>query len=307
MDQSDTTKPGAQPGASAAAIRAHYDVGNEFYRLWLDETMTYSSAMWRDERDKGSLADAQRRKIAWHLRHSEADRAETMLDIGCGWGGMLCAAATHRAEGAPRLRLGVGLTLSDAQAELARGFIAQDMPRFGSPPPQFDIRIESWADHTPAEPYGAIISVGAFEHFTKPDDDSAAKIAIYRHFFSRCRDWLKPDARMTLQSIAYGDPNVDAPAVPLLKDIFPDSDLPRLGEVLAATDGLFEVERVRNDRIDYGRTCETWANNLRAHRAEAVALVGAEQTRRYERYLKFSGWGFWSGHLHLLRFRLKRR
>jgi len=211
LDQSDTTKP----GASAAAIRAHYDVGNEFYRLWLDETMTYSSAMWQDERDKGSLADAQRRKIAWHLRHSEADRTETMLDIGCGWGGMLRAAATHRAEGASRLRLGVGLTLSDAQAELARGFIAQDMPSFGNPPPGFDIRVESWADHAPPEPYGAIISVGAFEHFTKPDDDSAAKIAIYRHFFSRCRDWLKPDGRMTLQSIAYGDPNVDAPAVPL--------------------------------------------------------------------------------------------
>ncbi len=295
------------PGASAAAIRSHYDVGNEFYRLWLDETMTYSSAMWSDERDTGSLADAQRRKIDWHLRHSEADRAETVLDVGCGWGGMLRAAATQRAEGAPRLVRGVGLTLSDAQAELARGAIDQAMPSYGSPPPRFDIRLESWLDHKPVDPYGAIVSIGAFEHFTKPEDDSSAKIAIYRDFFSRCREWLKPGGRMTLQSIAYGDPNLDAPAVPLLKDIFPDSDLPRLHEVLAAADGLFEVERLRNDRVDYGRTCEIWAANLRAHRAEAVALVGAEQTRRYERYLKFAGWAFWSNHLHLLRFRLKRR
>ncbi len=293
MTQSDPA-----PGASPAAIRAHYDVGNAFYRLWLDETMTYSAAMWRDERDKGSLADAQRRKISWHLRHSEADRAERVLDIGCGWGGLLRAAAAARAEGAPPLALGVGLTLSDAQVEIARK---------ACPAPHFDIRLESWVDHQPAEPYGAILSIGAFEHFTKPEDSSAAKIAIYRDFFTKCHAWLKPNARMTLQSIAYGEPNVDAPAVPLLKDIFPDSDLPRLPEILAAIDGLFEIERLRNDRNDYGRTCETWANNLRAHRADAVALVGPEQTRRYERYLKFSGWGFFSGHLHLLRLRLKRR
>jgi cyclopropane-fatty-acyl-phospholipid synthase len=79
------------PGASAEAIRAHYDAGNDFYRLWLDETMTYSAAMWRDERDTSSLADAQRRKIAWHLHHSKANRVDSLLDIGCGWGGLLRA------------------------------------------------------------------------------------------------------------------------------------------------------------------------------------------------------------------------
>lgn len=297
----------ADPGASPAAIRAHYDVGNSFYRLWLDETMTYSAAMWRDEQDTGSLADAQRRKIAWHLRHSGADRADAVLDVGCGWGGMLRAAAATRAEGAPALAHGVGLTLSDAQADLARDAIARDLPNFGSPPPRFDIRLESWVDHKPAEPYGAIVSIGAFEHFTKPDDESEAKIAIYRDFFSRCRDWLKPDARMTLQTIAYGDPNPDAAAVPFMRDIFPDSDLPRVRDILTATDDLFEVERLRNDRVDYARTCDIWAKNLRTHRAKAVELVGIDQTKRYERYLKFSGWGFWSNRLHLLRFRLKRR
>ncbi|MCF8533608.1 MAG: class I SAM-dependent methyltransferase, partial [Reyranella sp.] len=175
------------------------------------------------------------------------------------------------------------------------------------PPPRFDIRLESWVDHKPAEPYGAIVSIGAFEHFTKPDDESEAKIAIYRDFFSRCRDWLRPDARMTLQTIAYGDPNPDAAAVPFMRDIFPDSDLPRVRDILTATDDLFEIERLRNDRVDYARTCDIWAKNLRTHRAKAVELVGIEQTKRYERYLKFSGWGFWSNRLHLLRFRLKRR
>jgi cyclopropane-fatty-acyl-phospholipid synthase len=290
------------PGASIEAIQTHYDVGNDFYRLWLDQTMTYSSAMWRDEHDSGALVEAQQRKIEWHLRHSGADRASTTLDIGCGWGAVLRAAARTRAEGAPPLARGVGLTLSDAQADLARSLAARD----GISP--IEIRIESWADHQPAEPYGAIVSIGAFEHFTKPDDDSPAKIEIYRDFFTRCRDWLAPDARMTLQSIAYGDnATAGSPGLARMHEIFPDSDLPRLPEIMAATQGLFEIERLRNDRVDYARTCEIWATNLRARRAEAIALVGPDQTRRYERYLKMSAWGFWSGNLHLLRFRLRRR
>ena len=289
------------PGASPTAIRAHYDVGNDFYRLWLDETMTYSSAMWRDEKDTDSLAGAQRRKIAWHLRHSGADTAATVLDIGCGWGATLRAAAQARAADAQPLIRGVGLTLSNAQAELAQLLATQAQL------PQIEIRVEGWADHRPAEPYGALISVGAFEHFTKPADASPTKIAIYREFFTRCRDMLAPGSRMTLQTIAYGDPEDKVPAGPLVEDIFPESELPRLPEILAATSGLFEVERYRNDRQDYGRTCEVWAANLKARRLEAVQLVGKEQTRRYERYLKFAAWGFWSHRLHLLRFRLKRR
>lgn len=295
------TEQAETAGASAEAIRAHYDVGNDFYRLWLDETMTYSSAMWRDENDTAPLAEAQRRKIEWHLRNAGADRATSLLDIGCGWGGMLRGAVATRAPGAPALARGVGLTLSDAQAELAREAIRAA----GSPP--VEIRVESWADHQPAEPYGAIISVGAFEHFTKPKDDSATKIEIYRHFFTRCREMLAPDGRMTLQTIAYGDPDDKVPIGPLVEDIFPESELPRLPEILTAANNLFEVERFRNDRNDYGRTCEIWAATLKEKRPEAIAMVGKDQVRRYERYLKFSAWGFFSHRLHLLRFRLKRR
>jgi cyclopropane-fatty-acyl-phospholipid synthase len=294
-------------GASAEAIRTHYDVGNDFYRLWLDETMTYSAAMWRDEQDTSSLADAQRRKIAWHLHNSQANRMDSLLDIGCGWGGLLRAASTMRVEGAPPLIRATGLTLSKAQAEFGRQTFDQEGLDGAAPPQHVDIRLESWLDHEPVERYGAIVSIGAFEHFTKPHDDAAAKIEIYRNFFSHCRDWLKIDGRMTLQTIAYGDPNPNAKATSFMAEIFPDSDLPRLGLILEAAEGLFELERMRNDRVDYARTCDIWANRLRVRRTEAVALVGAAQARRYERYLKLSAWGFWSNHLHLLRFRLRRR
>ena len=297
----DSKETAAGTGASPGAIQAHYDVGNEFYRLWLDDSMTYSSALWRDESDTASLAEAQQRKLDWHLQNSGADRAESLLDIGCGWGAMLRAAVRNRAEGAPPLARGVGLTLSEAQAQLARSLTASE------PAMPLEFRLESWADHRPADPYGAIISVGAFEHFTKPADDSATKIEIYRAFFSRCRDMLAADGRMTLQTIAYGDPLDTVAAGPLVEDIFPESELPRLPEIILAANGLFEIELFRNDRTDYGRTCEIWATNLKAKRDKAIEMVGKEQTRRYERYLKFAAWGFFSHRLHLLRFRMKRR
>ena len=90
-----------------------------------------------------------------------------------------------------------------------------------------------------------------------------------------------------------------------MSQIFPESDLPQLGEIVAACEGLFEIVAIRNDRMDYSRTCETWAKNLRVRRAEAIALVGPVQVHRYERYLKLSGFGFLTGKLWLLRFKLK--
>jgi cyclopropane-fatty-acyl-phospholipid synthase len=188
----------------------------------------------------------------------------------------------------------VGLTLSEAQAGHVRS-----LGRTG-----LEARLESWQDHRPVEPYGAVISIGAFEHFTRPGDDAARKIAIYRDFFAACRSWLAKDSRLSLQTIAYGRLQRDDPNVKLMSQIFPDSDLPRLDEIIAAAQGLFEIARLRNDRVDYARTCEIWANNLRARRAEAIALVGREQTARYERYLKLSSSGFWTGNLWLLRLRL---
>ncbi|MGE0151307.1 MAG: class I SAM-dependent methyltransferase [Reyranellaceae bacterium] len=277
-------------GASAEAIQAHYDVGNEFYALWLDLTLTYSAALWDSAEDARPLEWAQRNKIAWHLRAARAEKAKRVLDIGCGWGAVVTAAA-----GLPGVEQVMGLTLSRAQAD----HILRALPA------KIDVRLESWAEHNPAQPYDSIVSIGAFEHFTRPDDDAAAKIAIYRDFFAKCRAWLNPKGGMSLQTIAYGKLRRDDPNVKLMAQIFPDSDLPRLEEIVAACEGLFEIVMLRNDRIDYARTCEQWANNLRAKRKEATALVGPEQVARYERYLKLSAFGFWTGNLALLRLELR--
>ena len=288
MSQSSLPQPDPA-GASAAAIQAHYDVGNAFYRLWLDESQTYSAALWSGLDDQRDLAWAQRNKIAWHMESANVGAARRVLDIGCGWGSTIKACALQ-----PKVERAVGLTLSEAQANQVRGEANAKL----------EVRLESWQEHQPAAPYDSIISIGAFEHFTKPADDGAAKIAIYRDFFRHCRDWLTPKGALSLQTIAYGSLRRDDPNVAMMSQIFPESDLPRLEEIVVACDQLFEIVMVRNDRHDYARTCETWALNLRAKRSEAIALVGKEQVQRYERYLKLSAFGFLTGKLWLLRLKL---
>ncbi|MFN0192238.1 MAG: class I SAM-dependent methyltransferase [Aestuariivirga sp.] len=277
-------------GASEAAIQAHYDVGNEFYKLWLDETLTYSAALWDGPNDMRDLGAAQRFKIAWHIESAEIAKAHSVLDIGCGWGSTLKACTAL-----PSVERGIGLTLSRAQAEYVAAY--------GNP--KLEVRVENWQQHKPAAPYDSIISIGAFEHFTKQTDDAAAKIAIYRNFFEHCRQWLNPQGALSLQTIAYGSLRRDDPNVALMSQIFPESDLPRLEEIVIACDGLFEIVVIRNDRNDYSRTCETWAKNLRARRVEAIALIGPDHVHRYERYLKLSGFGFLTGKIWLLRLKLK--
>jgi len=83
--------------------------------------------------------------------------------------------------------------------------------------------------------------------------------------------------------------------------IFPDAELPRLSDIVAAATGIFEIVRLRNDRLDYARTCELWLAGLRARRSAGVALVGEETVRRYEQYLRLASVGFHMGKLDLLR------
>jgi cyclopropane-fatty-acyl-phospholipid synthase len=274
-------------GGSAQAIQYHYDVGRAFYRLWLDETMTYSCALWQDGDD---LQSAQWRKIDHHLAQVRIDRARSLLDIGCGWGGLIRDAARQ-----PQVERITGLTLSEDQAAFVRALGLRNA----------EIRLESWTEHEPASPYDAIVSVGAFEHFVKPADSVAQKIAAYRDFFGRCRSWLAPGGRMSLQTIAYGSMRREDASLFINNEIFPASDLPRLDEIAAAADEIFEITQIFNDRLHYAKTFEAWAQNLRARREEAVAQVGDEVVKRYERYLKQSAMGFYMGKLALYRISLR--
>ena len=275
------------PGASAAAIAHHYDVPGEFYALWLDESMTYSCARWHDD---DTLESAQLRKIDYHADCARVRPGARVLDVGCGWGATMARLVDRYSAGEV-----VGLTLSRAQAAFAA---ARSIPRA-------EVRVESWSEHRPDRPYDAIISIGAFEHFARPGRPMAEKVSGYRAFFERCRDWLKPAGHLSLQTIAYGNMRPEQQSS-FLMEVYPESELPTLSEILAASGGLFEPVLVRNDRQDYARTCREWLRRLRARRQEAIALVGDEVVARYERYLQYCIVGFHVGNTYLLRIDLAR-
>jgi cyclopropane-fatty-acyl-phospholipid synthase len=156
-----------------------------------------------------------------------------------------------------------------------------------------------------------VISIGAFEHFARPDWSEDDKVSAYRGFFARCHGWLRPGGWLSLQTIAYGNADASrARQVPehrfLLGEVFPEAELPTLANLVQATEGLFEVVLLRNDREDYERTCRVWARRLVARRAEAVALAGEEVVARYVRYLKMSAVLFHYGRIGLLRLSLRR-
>lgn len=281
-------REGEKYGGSPEGIRKHYDVGNEFWRLVLGPTMTYSCALFIDPDE--SLETAQNRKIDWHLNAAGVGQARSVLDVGCGWGSIL-----QRTSRLSSIERNVGLTLSTAQVDYLR---ARDMPRT-------EVRLENWAAHEPAAPYDAIISVGALEHFAKEEETVEEKIGVYRDYFERCLRWLTPTGRMSLQTIAFGNMKRDDASEFMNREIFPDSDLPFLGDLHTALDGLFEIVAFRNDRLHYARTYDRWAANLRRHRDRAVALVGREQVARTERYFKLTSVGFRIGKQHLYRFALR--
>ncbi len=282
------TKEGHKFGGSPEGIRHHYDIGNDFWHLMLGPTFTYSAALFTDPND--DLDTAQNRKINWHLASANAHNAQSVLEVGCGWGTIL-----KRLSRNPSVERIVGLTLSEAQAQWLRSLRMRDT----------EIRVENWAVYEPGEAFDSIISIGAFEHFAKPDETQEEKVAVYREFFERCHRWLKPSGRMSLQTIAYGTMQREEANPFMYTEIYPESDLPRMSDIVSAIDGLFEIVVFRNDRFDYARSYDEWLRNLRERRDEAVRMVGEEEVRRFEKFYKIGSIGFRMGKIQLHRYALR--
>jgi cyclopropane-fatty-acyl-phospholipid synthase len=274
-------------GASPEAIRYHYDVGNAFFRLWLDSSMTYSAGMWTAETE--SLESAQSQKRLFHIKASRAEGQQRVLDIGCGWGSLLADLVNiHGVETA------LGLTLSPAQREwIAKLNI-----------PGVEARLEGWQNHVPLAPYDAIISVGAFEHFVRPDYDSNQRRHTYRHFFKKCHEILRPGGWMSLQTQTYllGEYSPRSP----LSAVFPESDMPRLSEILEACDRLFELESMHNRPADYLATLRCWLQRFSENEGAIVALTNEDVSRQYIRFLSGGVKGYSNNIFMLLRMSLRR-
>jgi len=284
MTMSNSTSPDA--------IEAHYDISNDFYALWLDETMTYSAALWAEP--SGSLGDAQRAKYAHHLDLAKITEGDRLLDIGCGWGGLLNYALDEARAGSA-----VGLTLSRAQ----QAYIS------ARPRPGLQVALESWEAHEPVRPYDGIVSIGAFEHFITADTEPARRIDAYEGYFRRCHGLLRPGASMSLQTIAYDGAMGTAGTMGafLTGDIFPGSTLPRLAEITAACDPYFSVREMTGRPDDYARTLVAWSERLASRADEAKELVGPAEFRRYRVYLRACAAMFERGAATLYRIGMRRR
>jgi len=280
-----------ETGSSIDAIENHYGTGNDYFALWLGDTMAYSCALWDDNDPDQSLDAAQLDKIIHHCEESHARGAKRVLDIGCGWGGVMQHLIDHYNVGSV-----TGLTLSESQAEWVNN---KNDKRIES-------RLESWKDHKPADGYDAIISIGAFEHFAKLGMSGEEKIHAYREFFLKCHEWLGSRGYVSLQTVAYGNSLTEEFDTFISSEIFRETDTPKLHELTAGCERLFEVVRLRNDRDHYRRTLRMWYTKLKARRGEAVKMKGEEEVKRFERYLRLMAYMFEVGGLDLHRITLRK-
>jgi cyclopropane-fatty-acyl-phospholipid synthase len=255
-------------------VQSHYDLSDDFYRLFLDPSQTYSCAYF--ERDDMTLEEAQLAKIDLSLGKLGLQPGMTLLDVGCGWGGTLRRAIERYDVNV------IGLTLSKNQAAHAQKSLDElDSPRSKR------VLLEGWEQFH--EPVDRIVSIGAFEHFG---------FDRYDDFFKMAYAALPDGGTMLLHTIVV--PTVEeieqrqikitmtlARFVKFMMDeIFPGGRLPNVALVEKhAEKAGFEVARVQSLRLHYARTLDLWAAALEARKDEAIAIQSEEVYERYMRYL----------------------
>jgi cyclopropane-fatty-acyl-phospholipid synthase len=277
----------------ARAVRHHYDVSNEFFALFLDESMTYSCALFsRDldslegswgthpppaERRPPTLEQAQAAKRELICRKLALKEGERVLDVGCGWGSFVIHAAANHGVRA------VGITLSPAQAELARERVAG-----AGLEDRVEIRVADYRDLGAAsEGYDAIASIGMVEHV------GANQIDLYAR---QLAGLLGPGGRLLNHGISrlrHGE----AEAGPFSERyVFPDAAPLHVSRVALALERAgIEPLHVEGLREDYAETLSHWIERLDANLEQAERLAGAERVRVWRLYLRAARNGFRTG------------
>jgi cyclopropane-fatty-acyl-phospholipid synthase len=255
-------------------VQAHYDLSDDFFRLFLDPTQTYSCAYF--ERDEMTLEEAQIAKIDLALGKLNLEPGMTLLDIGCGWG-----ATMRRAIEKYDVNV-VGLTLSQNQAaHVQRMFDTMDTPRTRR------VLLEGWEKFH--EPVDRIVSIGAFEHFGR---------LRYPRFFEMAYGVLPSDGTMLLHTIVrptFKEAKAKDKLLTheivhfvqfILAEIFPGGWLPTVPVVEEHADAAgFKMTRIQSLQLHYARTLELWATALEARKDDAIALQSEEVYDRYMKYL----------------------
>ena len=257
-------------------VSYHYDLSNAFYALFLDPEMVYSCAYFRDWNN--DLATAQRDKLEMICRKLRLKPGDRLLDVGCGWGALVCHAARHHGVDA------VGVTLSEAQFAYAR----EKAAKLGlENKVTIELRDYSQVDGQ----FDKIASVGMFEH---------VGVKNYPAYFTAINRLLKPGGlymhhSIALRSAAYERRRGKKPraAAAIGRYIFPGGELDHVGMSIANLERYgFEVHDVEAWREHYARTTRLWHDHLFANRAAAEREVGAAKTRLWIAYLAAASIGF---------------
>lgn len=254
-----------------AAVRYHYDAGNDFFRLFLDESMVYSCAVF--SRGARTLEEAQRAKLDLVATKLGLRPGMSVLDVGCGWGAFAIYAAAEYGVNV------TGLTLSPAQAELARERVAD-----AGVDDRVRILVGDYRDLAGLR-FDAISSIGMSEHV------GASRIDGYA---ARLFALLKPGGACLNHAIAAIDDDPDAHSSRFtMRYVFPDGELLPLSRVQRAFERAgFHTDHVEGFREDYSRTLAEWARRFDARLPEAERLVGAQRTRVWRLYLRGAKYGF---------------
>jgi cyclopropane-fatty-acyl-phospholipid synthase len=265
-----------------ANIQHHYDVSNAFYRLWLDARMVYSCAYFRSEND--TLDDAQEQKLDHICRKLRLAPGERMLDIGCGWGGLIFWAAQHYGVEA------TGITLSQNQHD----FVAAEIAARGL---QNRVRVElrDYLDLPESVQYDKIASVGMFEH---------VGVRNFDRYFGKIYRILKPGGLVMNHGITHNQLGADSLGSGIgdfvEEYVFPGGELTHVSRVIAgmADAGLelFDAEALREH---YAKTLWHWVERLEGNADTARSEVGEEKFRVWRIYMAGSAHAFDRGWLSL--------
>ena len=283
--------PRHTPVRDAAAIQFHYDVGNDFYKLWLDRRMVYSCAYF--ETPDETLENAQVAKFDLICRKLRLQPGERLLDIGCGWGGLIMHAAKHYGADA------TGITLSENQAAFARERIAE-----AGLSDRCRVDIRDYRTLTETDRYDKISSVGMVEHV------GLTHLSVY---FASAYRALKPGGLfMNHGIVSLGEARPRSVGERVFrkfwradafidKYVFPDGKLTATHSVISAAEGAgFEVRDVESLREHYAMTLRHWVRSLEEKTEEATALVGDHTFRVWRLYMAASANSFSRAAINIL-------
>jgi cyclopropane-fatty-acyl-phospholipid synthase len=291
---------GTQLQPPIEAVQSHYDRSNEFFKLFLDPSMTYSCAYF--ERPDMTLEEAQYAKRKLALDKLNLEPGMTLLDVGCGWGSTMRHAVAEYDVNV------IGLTLSENQlAHDKAKFAEMDSPR------RKEVRLQGWELFD--EPVDRIVSLGAFEHFA--DGAGDAGYERYATFFKKFYNVMPDDGRMLLHTIVVPtaeeakERNLPTTMTLLrfikfiLTEIFPGGKLPLISQVDDYSTGAgFKIDRHHMIGSHYVPTLNAWAATLEAQKDKAIELQGQEVYDIYMHYLTGCSDLFRDGYTNVCQFTL---